>query len=137
MKLENADEFVRMLGKVIDNLSDDVADVSDTMAGDVIDAARRRAAGDRQAAMAARALEATGEGVRVTSSSIPGHAAAGTDVFYGAEFGGQRRPTTMQFPPPSALGYFLHPAAESVDLDAAVGDAVDKAFRPWDNGGIL
>lgn len=64
--------------------------------------------------------------------------AAGTGVpaaiFYGAEFGGQRRPTTQQFKPfRGQQGYFMYPTIR--DDDDRMVDAFDTALeaveREW------
>jgi hypothetical protein len=59
-------------------------------------------------------------------------------VFFGAEFGGQRRKTTQQFRPyRGKQGYWFYPtlrAATPKVLDD-YGHALDRAIRKWGAGG--
>lgn len=56
------------------------------------------------------------------------------DAMWGAEFGGQRRPTTQQFRPwrgsGSGAGYFLYPAVRELadDMQDRYGDALLRAI---------
>ena len=57
-------------------------------------------------------------------------------IFFGAEFGGQARPSTMQFPPHMGKrGYWLYPTArEHADEFQQIWAAgVDEAMKEWDN----
>lgn len=49
------------------------------------------------------------------------------DIFFGAEFGGQGRPTTQQFPPYRAEGYWFFPTlnANNEQLGAELADVLD------------
>jgi hypothetical protein len=106
-----------------------------TMAETAVNIARdwvslaQAAAGEPQQALAARDLSAQADelGATITNDS---------PLFFGAEFGGQGRPETMQFPPyQGKRGYWLYPTArENADrFNAQWEDAVDVAMKPWDH----
>jgi hypothetical protein len=58
------------------------------------------------------------------------------DIFFGAEFGGQGRPTTQQFRPHTGtVGYAFYPTFRrhiGTVIDA-YGDALDKMARDWEH----
>ena len=101
-------------------------------------AAKQQAAGrssSRQSAMAAPTVRARRDRVPVIVAG--GRSKAGM-VFFGAEFGGQRRPTTRQFRPYKGhTGYWFYPtlrASMPAILDA-YSRALDRAARRWGAGG--
>jgi hypothetical protein len=62
---------------------------------------------------------------------------AAGDVFFGAEFGGRRRPTTQQFRPHTGrTGYAFYPALRDVtdDLVRAYVDGLDRLALDWEQG---
>jgi len=57
-------------------------------------------------------------------------------IFFGAEFGGQRRPETMQFPPHRGQrGYWLFPTARAnaEQFQEIWAAGVDESMKEWDN----
>ena len=138
--VEGMRELLRALNKIPKDLQNDVRDASQDIANDLA-AGARNAAHTPQQRLAASGLKAKRDRVPVVTAGAnsvkPG--VQTRDVFYGAEFGGQRRNTTQQFPPwrgsSSSAGYFLYPTARQrgkkyYDMWA---DAVDKAFKTWDH----
>jgi hypothetical protein len=104
----------------------EVKKAAEQIARDWIAAARNKA--DAQARQAAQALSigTDPDGALVTNSDV---------TFYGNEFGGQARPSTMQFPPHlGQRGYFLFPAArENADKFQKIWEAaIDDATKSWD-----
>lgn len=76
---------------------------------------------------------------RVTRTTGSGKVTAG-DVFFGAEFGGGRRPTTRQFPPwAGRRGYWFWPTvrAHLPALRRRYIAALDDLARKWAAGGDL
>ena len=128
-------QLLRALNKIPKDLQNDVRDASQQIANDLVSGAKNAASTPLQN-LAAQGLKAKRDRVpvvRVAKAMLrPG--TRGTDVFYGAEFGGGRRPTTQQFPTHRGRrGYFLYPTARArsrryTDLWA---DAVDDAFKAW------
>jgi hypothetical protein len=115
-------------------------DASQAIASDMADEARTRAAG------VGGAYSLVGPTIRGTRDRVPALAVGGSrripgrsgdrqtvgDLLWGAEFGGQGRPTTQQFRPHlGTVGYAFWPAvrAESDDAmeawSAALADALD------------
>lgn len=83
----------------------------------------------RQQALAARSVRA--EGRFLVGAAGGGVAAA---IFYGAEFGGRRRPTTHQFQPfRGGTGYFLYPQVRDDEprLVEAADRAMDEIEQEW------
>lgn len=129
-------QLLRLLNQLPKDLQAEVRDASQEIANDLVSGAKN-AAHTRQQSMAAAGLKVKRDRVpivRVGRNTIrPG--VKETDVFYGAEFGGRRRPTTMQFQPHlGQQGYFLYPTARQRGRKYAEmwAGAVDKAFRDWD-----
>lgn len=57
-------------------------------------------------------------------------------IFFGAEFGGQSRPSTMQFPPHMGRrGYFLYPAKRQNQehFDTIWDRGIEAAMRHWNH----
>lgn len=135
VEIKGINQLLRALNKIDKDLQNKVRDASGKIASDLV-AGAKSAAHTRQQALAAQALKVKRDRVpvvRVGKTMLrPG--LKGTDIFYGAEFGGGRRPTTQQFPEHRGRrGYFLYPTARArgkryADLWA---DAVDDAFEAW------
>lgn len=128
--------LLKALNKIPKDLQANVRDASQSIAGDLVAGARNAARTPLQS-MVAGGLVAKRDRVPVVKTSGMVRAGVPTrHVFYGAEFGGGRRPTTRQFlPHKGQTGYFLYPYARAHGDDFADrwADAVDKAFRDWDN----
>ena len=76
---------------------------------------------------------------RLTRTSGKGRATAG-DVFFGAEFGGGRRPSTRQFPPwVGRRGYWFWPTVRAglPDLRRRYIAVLDDLATKWAAGGNL
>ena len=135
VEIKGVSQLLRALGKISKDLQNDVRDASGKIAADLVSGARA-AANTKQQSLAASALKVKRDRVpvvRVGRTMLrPG--LKGTDIFYGAEFGGGLRPETQQFPPHRGKrGYFLYPTAKArgrryADMWA---DAVDDAFKAW------
>lgn len=135
-RVEGIKPLQRMLKRLPTDLRKEVIDASNAIAADLVGKAKA-ATHTPQEVLAA-------SGLKVRKADIPTVRAGGTlrgstkvqDVFYGAEFGGQRRPRTMQFQPHRGrTGYFLYPTARQRGMRYFLlwADAVDKAFKQWDN----
>lgn len=129
-------ELLRVLNKLPRDLQNDVRDASVDIANDLVSGAKN-AAHTRLQNLAASGLKVKRDRVptiRVGRNILhPG--TRESDVFYGAEFGGRKRPTTMQFlEHRGKRGYFLYPTARARGkrYSDMWGDAVDKAFADWD-----
>ena len=134
-EIKGLNQLLRALNTIPKDLQNEVRDASADIATDLVSGAKSAAVG-RQAEMVAGGLKVKRDRVPVVSAS--GTIRKGVrmrDVFYGAEFGGQNRPTTLQFPPHRRQeGYFLYPTARRRGRHYANlwAEAVDKAFKDWD-----
>ena len=135
-EIKGLNQLLRVLNKIPKELQNEVRDASQEIAGDLVAGAQRAASTPVQN-LAASGLKAKRDRVpvvRVPRTMVrPG--TRYTDIFYGAEFGGQGRSTTQQFSPHRGkLGYFLYPTARSMARANTEkwAEAVDKAFRDWD-----
>lgn len=121
--------LLRALSKIDKALQADVRDASQAIANDL-------AAGAKNAAHTPLQNKAAA-GLKAKRDRIPAVQTAGVkDIFYGAEFGGGRRPSTRQFLPHKGQeGYFLYPyaRAHARDYTDQWADAVDKAFAAWND----
>lgn len=128
-------ELLRALNKIPKELQNDVRDASQGIATDLVAGAKGAASTPLQN-LAATGLKAKRDRVPVVSASGSVRAGVKTqDIFYGAEFGGRRRPSTMQFlPHKGQQGYFLYPTARARGKRyfEMWAEAIDKAFRDWD-----
>jgi hypothetical protein len=127
-----------VLNKLPKDLNNETRDASQEIAGKLVSAATQAAHTPLQQ-LAAKGLKAKRDRIPVvTVSGTVRKGVKATDIFYGAEFGGQRRPTTMQFQPHiGKRGYFVYPtlrAQGSRYYDMWV-DAIDKAFKDWEHRG--
>jgi hypothetical protein len=69
---------------------------------------------------------------------VAGGASKAGQVFFGAEFGGQRRKTTQQFRPyRGTQGYWFYPALRAMTPKVLeeYGKALDRAAGRWGAGG--
>jgi len=136
VEIKGMKQLLRACSKIDKDLQNDIRDASAEIASDLVSGAQSAASTPLQN-LAASGLKVKRDRVpvvRVGRTTVrPGTRL--TDIFYGAEFGGGRRPTTQQFlPHRGRQGYFLYPVARSrgraySDMWA---DAIDQAFATWD-----
>ena len=129
-KLEGFDEFSRDAAKINKELPEQTRLSSIEMATEWVTAAQSNTH-TTQEIMAAAELQSgsSGDGAQITCNS---------PLFYGAEFGGQGRPETMQFPPfNGSKGYWFYPARRAnEERFAAIWDkGVENAMKSWDRHG--
>lgn len=133
-------ELLRALSTIDKDLQAEVRDASNQIATDLLAAAGRNATTPLQH-LVMSGLKVKRDRIpiiRAGRGALPGHKAAASDLFFGAEFGGGARPTTKQFlPHRGRQGYFLYPAARANGrmFFERWGDAVDKAFESWSHRG--
>ena len=136
-EVTNLAAFQRMTDDVERRIDDDVAEAARLVAGDAAKAARTKASSPlRRIVAAALVVEvsATTSGVGPSSSGVGRHGTPADLLFGGAEYGGGARPSTRQFGPSNASGYFLNPSAQRVaESSPRWTDAIDAAFRGWHN----
>lgn len=135
-EVRGLNQLLKALNKIPKELQAEVRDASGAIAADLVAGATNAAHTPLQR-LAASGLKVKRDRVPVIRVGLnkvrPGTRAA--DIFYGAEFGGRRRPTTQQFlEHKGRIGYFLYPTARArgrkyADLWDA---AVDKAMKSWD-----
>jgi hypothetical protein len=129
-KLEGFDEFKRDTAKINNDLPEKTRLSSVDMAAQWVAAAQSNTH-TTQEMLAAAELQtgSSGDGAQITCNS---------PLFYGAEFGGQGRPETMQFPPfQGQRGYWFYPARRAnEDRLAEVWEkGIDIAMSAWDRNG--
>lgn len=128
-ELKGYAEFQRALNEINSAMPKDMQEAGMKIAQDWVNLAKGNT-NTRQQALAAQSI-------RVGSSEETGGSiTADSPVFFGAEFGGQARPTTMQFPPHMGTrGYFFYPTARSnaERFNAVWAEQIDKAMKPWDH----
>jgi hypothetical protein len=132
--VEGQRDLLRALRDLPRELSDEIRDASREIA--------EEGAADIRRAARTRAEQRAAESVRTVRDRVPairaggGSRTTGGPMFYGTEFGGQRRATTQQFRPWSGRrGYWFYPTVrkrirEWADLWV---DGVDRATRVWGN----
>jgi len=126
-KILGMPEFQLALKDIQDKFPKEVKKAAEQIARDWIAAARNKANAQARQAAAALSIGSDSEGALITNSD---------PTFYGNEFGGQARPSTMHFPPHQGQrGYFLFPAArENADRFQKIWDAaIDDATKAWDH----
>jgi hypothetical protein len=140
LHVQGVNQLLRALSSIDRDLQNEVRDASQEIANNLAASAKNAAHTPLQV-LAASGLSAKRDRVPVvrvgTTMLRPGTSA--TDIFYGAEFGGGRRPTTRQFPDHKGRqGYFLYPtaSAQSARNMSLWADAIDKAFEAWNSRGI-
>lgn len=129
-KIEGYDEFQRDTKKIEKNLPESMREASLQIARDLIAAASANAS-TTQANLAAQEFNVGDDETGATiSNSSP--------LFFGSEFGGQSRPTTMHFPPHNGRrGYWFYPAKrDNEDRFIEIWDkGIELAMNPWDRHG--
>jgi hypothetical protein len=134
--VEGLNETLRAFRQYGPDAANELRTAAKAIAADV--AAKQQAAGrssDRQSAMAAGSVRARRDRTPVIVAG--GRSKAGM-VFFGAEFGGQRRKTTRQFRPyRGKTGYWFYPTlrAATPKLLEDYSQALDRAARRWGAGG--
>jgi CRP-like cAMP-binding protein len=137
-RVEGLKRFLRVLSSLPKDLQNDTRDASQQIASDIASKAQNAAHTPLQN-LAATTLKAKRDRIPVVQST--GSVRKGVkaqDIFYGAEFGGGRRPTTRQFlPHRGTRGYFFYPTVRANSRRAydQWADAVDKAFKQWQHSG--
>jgi len=141
IQVEGLRRFLRVLNKLPKDLQNETRDASQEIAGKLVTAATNAAHTPLQQ-LAAKGLKAKRDRIPVVtvSGTLQGkhHKVRATEIFYGAEFGGQQRPTTQQFQPHlGKRGYFLYPTlrAQGSRYYDMWEDAIDKAFKQWEHRG--
>lgn len=135
-------KLLRILNSIPKDLQDDVRDASVAIADDLV-AGAKSAAHTPMAQLVVGGLKVKRDRVpvvRVGRNVITARGARETDIFYGAEFGGRMRRTTMQFQPHRGReGYFLYPTARQRGKHYAElwAESVDKAFKAWNDRSAL
>lgn len=127
-EIQGIRQFESALNDIQQKLPDKTKEAAQQVAKDWISAARNKASrpGAREAAQA------------LSVGTDPDGATLVNDhpLFFGEEFGGQARPSTMHFPPHQGQrGYWLFPAArENQDNFQRIWDrAIDDATKAWDH----
>ena len=120
-------EFISALNKIESGLPKEMKGAAQQVAQDWVNAARNKAGPSARGPAAAFNVVSNDEGVTLVNDH---------PMFYGEEFGGQARPSTMQFPPHNGQrGYWFFPAArENADKFQKVWEAaIDTATKSWDH----
>ena len=129
-------KFLRVLNSIPKDLQNEIRDASQAIANDMVAGARNAAHTPLQR-LVAGGLSAKRDRIPVVKTSGMLRPGVRTrDLFYGAEFGGGKRPETQQFPPHKGKeGYFLYPYARAhgEEYMADWVHAIDKAFKAWDD----
>lgn len=127
LDIKGATQLVRACDQINKRFPDAMSKAAAAVARDVVRGAQSYAR-SAQARLAASTLNAG-------TAELAGTVSSTAALFPGAEFGGQGRPSTMQFPPHlGKRGYFLYPymRANSDKLQKLWDDGVDEAMEPWD-----
>ena len=129
-EIEGLNQFLRDTAKMEKVLPEQTRLSSVEMAAEWVAAAKANTT-TTQEALAAAELNtfSSGNGAQIECNS---------PLFYGAEFGGQGRPETMQFPPfQGQRGYFFYPARrQNEERFADIWDkGVENAMADWDRHG--
>jgi hypothetical protein len=135
-EIKGLNQLLRVLNKLPKDLQANVRDASGEIATGLKDAATN-AAHTPLETLAAQGMTVKRDRVPIlkVGRTVLRPGTRANDIFFGAEFGGQRRPTTMQFQPHRGkLGYWFYPTArangrKNAELWIA---AVDKAMKQWD-----
>lgn len=137
-EIEGLRRFLRLLNTLPKEMQNETRDASQEIANRMVSSAKNAAHTPLQT-LAASTLTAKRDRIPVVQSK--GTVRKGVkaqDIFYGAEFGGGKRPTTRQFlPHRGKRGYFLYPAIRSNSQrfwDDWV-KAIETAMAGWDHPG--
>lgn len=127
-ELRGYPEFMRAISSIGKDLPKEMATTASDIARDWVGLAQSAASAPQQA-LAAQSLSYSADelGAQITNDS---------PLFFGAEFGGQGRPSTMQFPPyQGKRGYFLFPTARAnADrFNEQWMKAIDEGMKSWDH----
>lgn len=130
-------DFLRMLNTLPKEFNAQVRDAASDIGASLVSDATNAARTPLQR-LAASGLRVKRDRIPVVRSGTtlvkPGVRA--NDIFFGAEFGGRRRPTTQQFlPHRGRTGYFLYPTARanSRNYMERWGKAIEDAMAAWDH----
>jgi hypothetical protein len=126
-EIQGMKQFESALNDIQQQLPKQVKEAAQQIAQDWISAARNKAPARSREAAQALSIGNDNEGATIVNDH---------PMFYGEEFGGQARPSTMQFPPHTGQrGYWFFPAArENADKFQKVWDAaIDQATKEWDH----
>lgn len=129
-EIEGYNEFIRATGKIEDSFQPIMARASTDLASEWVTAAQSNTS-TSQEQLVASMLRSQGDGDGATIE-------CNSPMFFGVEFGGQGRPSTMQFPPyQGQRGYFFYPARRSNEerLFDIWEKGIDDAMSPWDRNG--
>ena len=137
VKVEGTAELLRAINRMEKEVSDSVRDASQGIAQRFAGGVAGRG-GTRLQNQVAGAVKAKRDRIPVVTMGT-GSLSSGTpirDVMFGAEFGGQGRPATNQFPPHNGdLGYFLYPTVRELGPKVAeewfnaIADAVEAHWH--------
>lgn len=135
IRSEDLKRLRRDLKQLPDEAKDELNSEIHSLADDIAGEARSNALGlGGVAAKSAPSVKATSARRSALTAGI-GLGGNSAPWAGGAEFGGQRRPTTQQFKPwrgsGETTGYFLYPAirANSDDIESRLIGALEDAFR--------
>lgn len=140
-EIKGLNKLLKLLNQLPKDLQAEVRDASGAI-GDQLVAGAKNAAHTPLQRLAAQGLKVKRDRVPVVKvgKGLVRPGVWASDVFYGAEFGGGRRPTTRQFLPHRGRdGYFLYPTARANGkrYHELWAEAIDKAFKDWNKGGLL
>lgn len=125
--IQGYDEFMRDTARMQKELPARTRDSANEFASQWVQAAQSNThTVQEQMAAAELMVNSSGEGSEIHCSS---------PLFFGAEFGGQGRPETMQFPPfQGQRGYWFYPARRAnEDRLAQIWDkGIEDAMSEWD-----
>lgn len=127
-RIEGMQQFESALNEIQKQLPKQVKEAAEQIAKDWISAARNKASRPHaREAAAALSVGRDADGATIVNDNV---------YFFGEEFGGQARPSTMQFPPHQGQrGYWFFPAARAnADKFQQVWEkAIDQATKSWDH----
>lgn len=121
-------EFMRAISSITSDMPKEMATTANDIAREWVGLAQSAATAPQQA-LAAQSLS-------YSADELGAQISADSPLFFGAEFGGQGRPSTMQFPPyQGKRGYFLFPTARAnADrFNEQWVKAIDKSMEPWNH----
>lgn len=137
-KIEGLKRFLRLLNSLPKDMQNEVRDASQNIASTMVSSAKNAAHTPLQT-LAASTLQAKRDRVPVvTAKGTVRKGVKAQDIFFGAEFGGGKRPTTRQFlPHRGKRGYFLYPTirANSQRIWDEWTGTVDDVMAAWDHSG--
>lgn len=128
LEMKGYPQFLKAIADIDKRFPKAMQETANNIAREWVGLAQAAAVSPQQS-LAARSLSAQADelGASITNDS---------PLFYGAEFGGQGRPETMQFPPyQGKRGYFLFPTARAnADrFNDQWSKAIDEGMKEWDH----